>query len=109
MMTTRGVGPVLWACGLSVGLTALTAAAICLLGYSWRRTIGDTLFVEGAILLVIGGVLDLGRSITVRQIRALARGGGGPPSVPRSGRLGILVIGGLVLCGEGFLLVRFLV
>ena len=109
-MTSRAAGPLLWALGLSFGLTALSAAAIYLLGYPWRRTIGDTLFVEGAILLVIGGLLDLGRSITVGQIRALARGGGGPPSpIPRSGRLCILVIAGLVLCGEGFLLVRLLV
>ncbi len=79
------------------------------MGYSWRRTIGDTLFVEGAVLLAIAGVLDLGRSITIRHIRALAHGGETPASIAGSGRLLILVIAGLLLCGQGILLVRLLV
>jgi hypothetical protein len=93
---------------LAEGLGGLSAVALVLLGPAWRQSIGDTLFVEGAILLVIGGVLDLGRSITFQQIRRRPRIGEAPPSVQRPGRLFILVIAGLLLCGQGFLLVRLL-
>jgi hypothetical protein len=79
-----------------------------LLGKPWRRSIGDTLFVEGAIFLVMGGLLDLSRSITVSQIRRLARVGQAPPTIRTPGRIYILVIAGLLMCVQGIVLVRFL-
>ncbi len=79
-----------------------------LLGRAWERSIGDTLFVEGALFLVAAGMLDLARSITAQRIRALLQTGAAPPVVAKSGHLVILVIVGLLLCGQGILLVHVL-
>lgn len=96
----------LWALAVAEGLGALSGLSIALLGIPWRRSMGDALFFEGAVLLVVAGLLDVGRSITVAHIRALPRIGEPPPNVRRPGRTFVLVIAGVLLCLQGALLVR---
>ncbi len=102
------VGYVLWAIGIAEALTIVTAGVLGSLSRTWRGATADTLFIEGAVFLVVAGVLDLARSVTVRQIRALSHPGAAPPVAARPGRLVVLLIAGLVLCGQGFLLAHFL-
>lgn len=96
----------LWAVVIAVGAGLCSGITLHLLGIAWRRLIGDALFVEGALLLVIAGLLDMGRSITFAHIRALPRIGDPPPSLRARGRTLLLVTVGLLLCLEGVLLVR---
>ncbi len=105
-MRSRWISYPLWAFGIAEGLGLLSALAIGLLGLSWRRSLGDALFVEGAILLVAAGVIDLGRSVTVAHIRALRRIGEAPPTIRKPGRAMVLVIAGLLMCLQGVLVVR---
>lgn len=96
----------LWALAIAEGLGVLTGLSVELLGLPWRRLIGDALFFEGAALLVVGGLLDVGRSITIAHVRALPRIGEPPPSVRKPGRTFVLVIAGVLMCLQGVLLVR---
>ena len=96
----------LWGLAIAEGLGVLSGLSIELLGLPWWRSVGDTLFFEGAALLVAVGLLDMSRSITVSHIRTLPRIGDEPPSLRRPGRTVILVIAGLLLCLQGVLLVR---
>ncbi len=96
----------LWALVIAEGLGVLSGAGVALLGIPWRRSMGDLLFLEGAVLLVAAGLTDIGRSITVAHIRALPRIGEPPPSVRRIGRTIILVMAGVLLCLQGALLAR---
>lgn len=105
-MHSRWAAYLVWAVLITEGVGVLSGIAIELLGKPWRRSIGDTLFVEGAILLVMGGLLDLGRSITMTQIRALPRVGQVPPTIRKPGRISILVIAGLLMCAQGIVLAR---
>ena len=83
-MHSRWAAYLVWAVLITEGAAILSGIAIELLGKPWQRSIGDTLFFEGAILLVMGGILELGRSITFSQIRALPRVGQEPPTIDRS-------------------------
>lgn len=103
----RWAGYLGWSILLAEGVGLLSGVAIELLGKPWRGTIGDTLFVEGAVFLVLGGLLDLGRSITVSQIRRLGRPQDAPPPVRKPGGMSILVIAGLLMCVQGIVLGRF--
>lgn len=105
-MHSRWVAYLVWSILIAEGVAVLSGIAMELLGRPWRRSIGDALFVEGAIFLVMGGLLDLSRSITASQIRGLARVGQGPPTIRTPGRLSILVIAGLLMCAQGILLGR---
>jgi hypothetical protein len=105
-MHSRWVAHLVWSILIAEGVAVLSGIAIELFSKPWRRSIGDTLFVEGAIFLVMGGLLDLSRSITVSQIRGLARVGQGPPTIRTPGRISILVIAGLLMCAQGILLGR---
>ena len=96
----------LWALAIAEGVGVLSGLSIELLGRPWRRSIGDVLFFEGAVLLLVGGLLDMGRSITFAHIRALPRIGEAPPSVRKPGRAFVLVIAGVLMCLQGVLLVR---
>jgi hypothetical protein len=106
-MHSRWAAYLVWAVLIAEGVAVLSGIAIELLGKPWRRSIGDTLFFEGAIFLVMGGLLDLSRSITFSQIRALRRVGQEPPTLRRPGRLSILVVAGLLMCAQGIVLVRW--
>ncbi len=99
----------LWAIIVAEGLCVITAIVIGLLGFPWRRVLGDALFLEGAVLLVTGGLLDIGRSITFGHIRALrkSRFDDGPPEIKKPGRNYVILIAGLVLCVQGGLIAYF--
>jgi hypothetical protein len=105
-MRSAWVSYLLWALGIAEGVSVLTALCIELAGIPWRSAIGDTLFFEGAVLLVIGGLVDMARSVTFTHIRALPQIGGAPPRIRKPGRSVVLLIAGLLLCLQGVLLVR---
>jgi hypothetical protein len=105
-MRSTWTSSLLWALAIAEGVGALSGVSIAVLGIPWRRSIGDVLFFEGAVLLVVAGLLDVGRSITVAHIRALPRIGEAPPSVRKPGRTIVLVIAGVLMCLQGALLVR---
>lgn len=106
-MHSRWVAYLAWSTLITEGVGVLSGIAMELFGKPWRRSIGDTLFVEGAIFLVMGGLLDLSRSITVSQIRALRRVGQEPPAIRKPGGISILVMAGLLMCAQGVALVRW--
>jgi hypothetical protein len=97
----------LWAFLLAEGFSAISAISIGWLGVPWRGSIGDVLFIEGAVLLVAGGLIDVCRSPTFAHIRALSRSriGDPPPRIRQPNRNYILLIAGLLLCLQGALLV----
>jgi hypothetical protein len=96
----------LWALIVAEGLCAITAVAIRLLGFPWRGTLGDALFLEGAVLFIVVGLIDMGRSITFGRIRALRKSSFGdpPPEIKKPGRSYMLLLAGLVLFLQGGLL-----
>lgn len=106
-MHSRWVAYLAWSTLITEGVGVLSGIAMELFGKPWRRSIGDTLFVEGAIFLVMGGLLDLSRSITVSQIRVLRRVGQEPPAIRKPGGISILVMAGLLMCAQGVALVRW--
>jgi hypothetical protein len=95
-----------WSILIAEGVGLLSGVAIELLGKPWRGSVGDTLFVEGAVFLVVGGLLDFGRSITVSQLRRLGRPQDAPPPIRKPGGMSILVMAGLLLCVQGIVLGR---
>jgi hypothetical protein len=105
-MCVRWAGYLGWSILISEGVGLLSGVAIELLGKPWQGSIGDTLFVEGGVFLVLGGLLDLGRSITVSQLRRLGRSPEAPPPVRKPGGMSILVIAGLLLCVQGIVFGR---
>ena len=92
---------------LAEGLAAISGIIIRLAGLPWRRILGDALFVEGAVLLVAGGLLDFGRSVTVTQIRRLNKSNfhTAPPPVKKPGPGYVLLFAGLLLSAQGVVLV----
>ncbi|HSB72323.1 MAG TPA: hypothetical protein VLT62_23585 [Candidatus Methylomirabilis sp.] len=106
-MRSRLASYLLWAFLLAQGVGVLSAACIGLAGGSWRRMMGDALFLEGAVLLVAGGLIDVGRSLTVAHIRGLGerQAGDPPPRIRKPGRTYVLLIAGLLLCLQGALFV----
>jgi hypothetical protein len=105
-MRSTWISSLLWGVTIAEALGVLSGICLELLGLPWRRLMGDALFFEGALLLVLGGLLDMGRSITIAHIRALPRIGEAPPRVRKPGRTFILLIAGVLMCLQGVLLVR---
>jgi len=105
-MRSTWTSNLLWALVIAEGVGVLSALCIELAGIPWRRAIGDTLFFEGAVLLVVGGLVDMARSVTFAHIRALPRIGEAPPRIRKPGRSVVLLIAGLLMCLQGVLLVR---
>jgi hypothetical protein len=99
----------LWAFIAAQGICAVTAIAFWLTGFPWRRFLGDALFLEGAVLMVTGGMLDIGGSVTFGHIRSLgkSRFGDAPPEVKAPGRNYVVLLAGLMLCVQGGLLAYF--
>jgi len=106
-MRSKPIPYLLWAFALAEGFGAVGAISSELLGAPWRRSIGDILFLEGAILLVAGGLIDVSRSVTFGRIRAVLRSQIADPPAPIQGpgRNYILLIAGLLLCLQGMLVV----
>ena len=106
LLPSRGrLGRVLlWTLGIGQAVAILGGLASERLGMSVRPVFGDALFVEGALLLVLAGLLDVTRSVTVAHIWTRPRIGDPPPSIRRTRRANALVIAGVLLCLEGVLL-----
>lgn len=104
LMRPRVMSHLLWALVLALGISATSALAIQLLGAPWRRSLGDALFLEGALLLVTGGLIDVGHSITFTRIRGASHISDPPPAMRKPSRNYILLIAGLLLCLQGALL-----
>lgn len=105
-MRSTWMSYLLWAFVIAEGVGVLSGICLELLGIAWRRSLGDALFFEGAVLLVMVGLLDLGRSVTFAHIRALAKIGDPPPRIRKAGRSIVLLIAGLLMCLQGVLLVH---
>jgi hypothetical protein len=99
---------VLWALVLALGMSAMSAVVFHVVGVPWRKSMGDVLFLEGALLLVAGGVIDVGRSITFTRIRGASHVSDPPPVISKPSRNYILLIAGLLLCLQGAALVHIL-
>ena len=78
-----------------------------MLGLPWRSFLADAMLLEGAFLFVIGGIIDLSRSITFTSIRGLRkfRFTDPPPHVKPHRKVYILFIAGLVLCSQALLII----
>ena len=86
---------------LAEGLVVVTIAVFRWLDPAKSLNIIDILFLEGALLMVAGGLCDLSKSITFSHIRALIRSKTSPPpSYKRTGLAGILLIAGLLVCAN---------
>lgn len=97
-------GVLLWTLGIAQAVAILGGLAGERLGMSVRPVFGDALFVEGALLLVLAGLLDVKRSVTAAHIWTRPRLGDPPPSIRRTRWAYALVIAGVLLCLEGVLL-----
>lgn len=96
-------GVLLWTLGIAQAVAILGGLAGERLGMSVRPVFGDAIFVEGALLLVLAGLLDVTRSVTAAHIWTRPRLGDPPPSIRRTRRAYALVIAGVLLCLEGVL------
>ncbi len=94
----------LWTIAIPQALAILVGLAGGRLGISFRPVFGDALFLGGALLLVLAGLLDITRSLTVAHLRTRPKIGDPPLAIRRAGRTYALVISGVLLCLEGVLL-----
>jgi len=86
---------------LAEGLVIATIAVFRWLDPAKSPHMIDILFLEGAVLIVAGGLCDLSQSITFSQIRALIKSNStDPPPIKRTGSAGILLISGLLICAH---------
>jgi hypothetical protein len=91
---------------LAEGVFAADLLGIRLLGLSWQKSLVDAMFLEGAILLTAGGLLDVSRSITAARIRGLRghRPEDPPPAVKKPGYGYVLLAAGFLLCLQAILI-----
>jgi hypothetical protein len=93
---------------LAEGLVIVTLAVFHWLDPAKSQNIIDILFLEGALLIVAGGLCDLSKSITFTHIRALIRSNtSAPPPIKRARLGGILLISGLLICAHAVIWVYF--
>ena len=106
-MRASSINYVLGSLVLAESLCGASALVLWLLGLPWQGLWGDVLFIEGALLLILGGLTDVGRSVTVTHIRTLTKRkpSDPPPQLKRPGRRYILLLAGIMLCAQGVLLV----
>lgn len=89
--------------------SAIAAGAILLLDLMLLKLIGlgsstrlaDLLFIEGAVLMVLGGMRDLSRSLTLSKVRQLLsrQSFHTPPDRPTASRGAVLLLfTGIFLC-----------
>ncbi|UCF94724.1 MAG: hypothetical protein JSW39_11390 [Desulfobacterales bacterium] len=105
-MTRKFRNYLLWALVLAEGLYGLTWMVLWLAQRPGQHRLGDALFLEGAVLLVAGGLVDVGRSLTVAHIRRIGRSrmDAPPPQVQKTGPTGyVLLLAGILLCLQGIL------
>ena len=106
-MRAWAINYLLWGLVVAESLLGTSALVVWLLGLPWQDLLGDALFIEGALLLIAGGLTDVGRSVTVAHIRSLAKRhpSDPPPQIRAPGRRYILLSAGILLCAQGILLV----
>jgi len=93
---------------LAEGLVIVTIAVFCWLEAAKSPHIIDILFLEGAVLIVAGGLCDLSQSISFSHIRALIKSNStDPPPIKRARSAGILLISGLLVCAHAVVWVYF--
>jgi hypothetical protein len=93
---------------LSEGLVIVTVAVFRWLDTLQTQNIIDVLFLEGALLIVAGGLCDLSKSITFSHIRALIKSNTSVlPPIKRARLGGILLISGLLICAHAAIWVYF--
>jgi hypothetical protein len=79
----------------------VTIAVFRWLDTAKSQNIIDILFLEGAVLIVVGGLCDLGKSITFSYIRVLIKSNtSAPPPINRARLADILLISGLLICAH---------
>jgi hypothetical protein len=89
---------------LAEGLVIVTVAVFRWLDTAKSQDIIDVLFLEGAVLIVAGGLCDFCKSITFSHIRALLKSNTyAPPPIERTRLAGILLIAGLLICAHAVL------
>ena len=76
---------------LAEGLVIVTIAVFRWLDTAKSQNIIDILFLEGAVLIVAGGLCDVRRSISFSHVRAMIKSNTSvPPQIKRSRLAGIL-------------------
>ena len=86
---------------LAEGLVIVTVAVFRCLDAEKSQNIIDVLFLEGAVLILAGGLGDICKSITFSHIRALIKSNtSAPPPIERTRLAGILLIAGLLICAH---------
>jgi uncharacterized membrane protein YidH (DUF202 family) len=86
---------------LAEGFVIVTVAAFRWLDTEKSQNIVDVLFLEGALLIVAGGLGDLSKSITFSHIRAMIKSNSSvPPPIKKARLAGILLISGLLICAH---------
>ena len=58
---------------LAAGAAGVGILAVRLLGFTGWDALADTFFLEGAVLLVLSGLVDVSKSLTADHIRAVAK------------------------------------
>jgi len=93
---------------LAEGFVIVTVAASSWLDTEKSQKIVDVLFLEGALLIVAGGIGDLSKSITFSHIRAMIKSNSSaPPPIKKARLTGILLISGLLICAHAVVWVYF--
>ena len=83
----------------------LSVTGFLLLDLSLKDLPG-VVFLEGGILFVVGGLMDVRESLTVKNLRLLRASGvhSPPPKYDKTSGLWLLLISGLFLCIQSFLI-----
>ena len=93
---------------LAEGFVIVTVAVFRWLDTAKSQNIIDILFLEGALLIVAGGLGDFSKSITFSHIRALLKSNSSaPPPIKKARLAGILLISGLLICAHAVIWVYF--
>ena len=93
---------------LAEGFVIVTVAVFRWLDTLQTQYIIDVLFLEGALLIVAGGLCDLSKSITFSHIRAMIKSNSSaPPPIKKARLTGILLISGLLICAHAVVWVYF--
>jgi hypothetical protein len=93
---------------LAEGFVIATVAVFRWLDTAKSQNIIDILFLEGALLIVAGGLGDFSKSITFSHIRALLKSNSSaPPPIKKARLAGILLISGLLICAHAVIWVYF--
>ena len=108
----RVTGLILKAAMLSTGILLLDMVGLWLLGLWGKARLADVLFVEGAVLMVISGMKDFSRSLTMANIRHLFSRRGFHTTIrshSHSAGALVLLLSGIFLCIQAVFVIPLLV